>query len=64
MTDRYQGQGDERPLSPPDLGDDDEPPVEWSRKRGSFQLGIEIAQETERYFAEKSAIERLGENYE
>lgn len=47
MTDRYQGQGPERPLSPEDLGDDDQPPVEWNRKRGSFQIGIEVAQQEE-----------------
>lgn len=64
MTDRYQGQGPELPLSPPDLGDDDQPPVEWNRKRGSFQLGIEIAQETERLFAEKSAHDRCRKRAE
>lgn len=29
----YDNQGDEHPLSPEDLGDDDQPPVEWNRKR-------------------------------
>lgn len=30
---KYSDQGLERPLSPEDLGDDDQPPVEWNRKR-------------------------------